>query len=185
MLSSKYGAVLGRFCPIHNGHMGVINKLIEVHGIENSIIILGSSNARISHRNLFSYVERRRFIKAIYPNIRIIGLGDHYDCGHPSDLFDWIISLNDTLEQVFRCNPKEVTFYSGNEEDSQFLITDGWDVSIVDRFNEEDSVVVSGQEIRAHLVMNRMEILSQLIDSKILEDVVNTFRRKYKILQSM
>ncbi len=43
----------GRFNPVHAGHEAVINTMIEQFGIENIIVIIGSSNTAQSLRHFF------------------------------------------------------------------------------------------------------------------------------------
>ena len=65
----KKAVYVGRFNPIHAGHIKVIDNMLEQFGQDHSMIIVGSSNAPQSLRHFFSYDERTQFIKKLYPQI--------------------------------------------------------------------------------------------------------------------
>lgn len=62
MLKKKYDYVffLGRFQPLHNGHLQVIKKAFEL--TDNLIMLVGSSNVSRSIRNPFTFEERKCMI---------------------------------------------------------------------------------------------------------------------------
>lgn len=69
-------AVLGRFCPIHMGHVGLIEYALE-HSLHKPIIVIGSSNAAISYRNMFTYAQRRKWVADLYgDSVQICGAPD-------------------------------------------------------------------------------------------------------------
>lgn len=175
---NNIGIFIGRFCPIHLGHMKVIDKLLEDFG-ENHILMLGSCNSPWSLRNFFSYKERKDFIKAIYPNVKIIGLPDYID----DDL--WFEHIIDILENITgsivnipetkkgSLNP---LFYGGCIEEIQFLEERGFSYKLVERFGEE-SINVSSTEVRDCLIHNRD--LTDKIHPLLIEEVSKTFRKRW------
>ncbi len=56
----KYGVLIGRFEPVHNGHLSLIRFGLEK--IEELIIVLGSCNSARSIKNPWSAAERQEMI---------------------------------------------------------------------------------------------------------------------------
>ena len=55
------GMILGRFQPIHRGHMEIIKKAMEL--CENLLIVVGSAEKERTAQNPFSFVERKHLIE--------------------------------------------------------------------------------------------------------------------------
>lgn len=51
---------MGRFQPLHNGHLHVINRALQL--ADKVIILVGSANLARSPRNPFTYAERRQML---------------------------------------------------------------------------------------------------------------------------
>lgn len=74
----KYSIVIGRFQPLHNGHIELINHARSI--AESTIIIVGSANKPITPKNPFSAIDRRHMISkslADYHDIHIIAVNDY------------------------------------------------------------------------------------------------------------
>lgn len=143
---NNYGVYVGRFSPIHKGHEKIIRKMIENHGVERSLIIIGSSNNGFSLRHFFSYKERRAFILSEFPDVRLVGLPDY----HRDDI--WLLALDDIL-RLSNIDPRMVTYYGGSEEDVRFFIADKRSCEIVNRF--EADIEISATKVRDCLIHNR------------------------------
>lgn len=59
-MQHKYGVLIGRFEPIHNGHLNLIKLGLE--NVEELIIILGSCNVARSIKNPWTSAERQEMI---------------------------------------------------------------------------------------------------------------------------
>ena len=115
MNKSKTKAVIvGRFCPVHIGHEKVIRSMIDNFGIDNCLVIIGSSNHLVSVLHFFSYTERRQFLSKIFPGLKLVGLPDYHDDAV------WMTALDDILS-VSGMNPKDVVFYGGSRQDIEFF----------------------------------------------------------------
>jgi len=166
----------GRFNPIHKGHEMVIQEMINKFGIENSLIILGSANAPFSLRHFFSYLERRNFIKTIFPEIKIVGLPD-YDNNEM-----WLKALDDIIDAVVPNSDREVVFFGGCEEDIDYFINDGRDCQIINRFNGR-TPKISATEVRDCLIYGRS--LDDLINNIIIDEMRIIFRHKWERLKKI
>lgn len=98
-----YAVFIGRFSPLHNGHVAVINKALEV--ADKLIIILGSANTPRNYRNPFTVDERCEMISRAFPNdinIRIF----------VESTEDTIYNDNAWVERIQRV----VSFYAENND---------------------------------------------------------------------
>lgn len=65
MKDYKHAVFVGRFQPLHNGHLQVIQKGLEI--AEQVIIVIGSASAAPSPKNPFTFEQRRDMIEASIP----------------------------------------------------------------------------------------------------------------------
>ncbi len=186
----RIGIFIGRFCPIHLGHMRVIEQLLKDFG-ENHLILIGSCNSSWSLRNFFSYKDRKDFIKSLYPNVKLLGLPDY-----PEDDNIWFTHLIDSIERITGLevdipnigwtdkplfpSPKhgevEPIFYGGCDEEIQFIQNRGFNFKIVERFGEA-SINVSSTEVRDCLIHNRD--LKDKIHPLLIDKVKELFKYKW------
>jgi bifunctional NMN adenylyltransferase/nudix hydrolase len=84
---------IGRFQPLHNGHVAVIERALELS--REVLVLVGSANQGRSLRNPFTYEERRDMIEFSIPDgrLNIQPLKDHTysDTG-------WITEVQDIVE---------------------------------------------------------------------------------------
>ncbi len=102
MKEYRQGCVLGRFSPLHIGHVHVIEQAIAK--CDRVLVFVGSSQEQRTSRNPFSYKEREAMLRAVFGNaidvapLPDLGLGDvpawgdHLleeakRLGHPVDAF--------------------------------------------------------------------------------------------------
>lgn len=175
MNTNKYGVYVGRFNPVHIGHEKVITQMFKECGSENSLIVIGSSSAHPSLRHFFSYDERKSFIKALYPDVRVVGIPDY-----PGDP-EWLGALDDIL-RVGGMNPSEVTFYGGCEEDVAFFLNDGRKCSFVNRF-DGSSPKISATELRDALIHTRS--LDGLLNPSLHTRVKDLFVVKWELFKKI
>lgn len=70
--------MVGRFQPFHNGHKALIRKAIE--DCVDVTVGIGSSTARQSLRNPFTFDERRQMVEAVFgTQVRVVSLPDIND----------------------------------------------------------------------------------------------------------
>lgn len=177
MEAKKVGVFVGRLCPIHVGHMETIDKMIEECGEENSLIVLGSVGQKVTFRVLFSYWQRRQWIRSIYgENIRIVGLPDF-----PNDNESWFRLLSDLIyasfshlaEGEFKAldDDVDVVFYGGSVDDTEIFSGKGYPVRIVDR----TSMPVSATVIR-DMALRGMDV-SPFLHPHIKDDFLRKFAK--------
>lgn len=157
-----YAAYCGRFNPVHVGHEAVSREMLRLFGPAKCRLIVGSANTSQSLRHFFSYEERRRFIKAIFPDVRVMPLGDF-----TSSDDEWMVALDDLLVSS-GMNPDKTVFFGGCEEDIIFFLKRNRKCHILNRF-DGTTPKVSATEVRDSLIHDRPmdNYLNPLIEEKV------------------
>jgi nicotinamide mononucleotide adenylyltransferase len=177
----KFGVYVGRFNPIHWGHEKTTDTMIKKHGIKNSLLILGSSEAKLSIRNFFDCKERQTFINILYPNLQTEGLRDYNN-----DKI-WLNKLDQIIQKFTNTEPEKIEFFGGCLEDVNFFVKAKRNIHIVDRFNknpssDENTPKICATEIRDALI--RGLSIERMVNPKLLIPVQETFnKKKNKILE--
>jgi len=171
----KFGVFVGRLCPIHLGHERTIERMIADCGVENCLLVVGSSNTPMSLRYFFNYQERRKFVKMIFPKIKIVGLPDYNNDGQ------WLLALDD-LTNLANTKSLSVVYYGGCDEDVRYFTDDGRKTKIVNRF-DGSTPKISATEVRDALIQNRN--VSGLVNKKIEKEIKKLFAEKWEIFKKM
>ena len=100
--------MVGRFQPFHNGHQALVKAALE-DCVEVAVGV-GSSNAKPSLRNPFTFDERREMVHAVFPQVQVVPLPDIHD---PLRWVDHVVTLLGRVDKVF-----------GNDEASVGLFED-------------------------------------------------------------
>lgn len=174
--SSKFGVYVGRFAPFHLGHAKVVEYMIESYKIKQCIFVIGSCNAPLSMRHLFSYRERKQIIMTLYPRVRVFGLPDF-----PTD-DEWFIALDDIL-RLAKINVANCEFQGGCYEDIEYFLEAGRKCNIVNRFDSNASVKISATEVRDCLIQGGS--LEGMIDPRVIPTVKRIFLEKWSILKKI
>lgn len=143
----KWGAAIGRYCPIQIGHEMVIQTMQDM--CEHSFLFLGSANAPWSLPLFFDYRERTSLIRARFPNINIVPLPDF-----PGDNKAWLQSIRDILLTA-NFPLDETVIFGGSDEDVIVLAEDGhMKTHIVNRF-DGTTPIISASQVRDALLHGR------------------------------
>lgn len=172
----KHAVYVGRFAPFHLGHAKVVDCMIEKYSLSRCLFVIGSCNASLSMRHLFSYTERRQIVRTIYPKARMVGLGDF-----PTDE-EWMIALDDILKTA-RINPLECEFQGGCYEDIQFFLEANRKCNIINRFDQNASIKISATEIRDCLIHGGS--LEGMLDVRVIPIVKDIFSKKWAIFKKI
>jgi len=161
-------AIVGKFNPLHRGHINTINIMIEKYGINNCLLLIGSANSHIFDESMFwfKYQERRKIIQREFPKLRVAPLADM------NDLDIWITSLWDQIT-LWKKNatPIDVTFYGGEMTDLLMYTSYKFQYDIVDR----NELGISATDIRDRL--HRNEKISHLVGAKSFELIMKYWEK--------
>lgn len=175
----KVGVQLGRFAPYHKGHQMVTEQVLERFGPQNTVIMVGSSNA-FNDRTPFTFEQRRALIKKLVPEaVRVIGLPDIDPCLRvhgESTIPAWL----DQIESIQNEMDVEFVFCGGSEDDLRFFPGRFESEVVVDR--ETLGKGISATEIRKLIAEAAFEELKAVMDERIVPDAVRFFEANQKEL---
>ena len=165
--------LLGRFSPFHKGHQAEVDLMIKKHGIENCLVIIGSSDS-YNFRTPFSFEERAKIIKTIYPEIEVIPLPDiqrelAYFDGSTND--KWL----GNIKEIETKRGEKFIFYGGSTEDL-VVLSEQFETRIaVDR--NKDPLTISATEVRKELDNKNEEGLSRMLDARVIPLVKEYYQK--------
>jgi bifunctional NMN adenylyltransferase/nudix hydrolase len=145
-VTKKYDTAvfIGRFNPFHLGHQSVVEKGLEV--AERVFIFIGSSFQARDIRNPFTFEERKRMIRAAFPDenkVKIFGIRDY-----PYNDNKWVNVIQGTVAQHTITDEKICLIGHAKDHSSYYLnIFPNWDGVNVDNFNN-----INATEIRDTLL---------------------------------
>lgn len=92
--SYEYAVLIGRFQPIHNGHIALFNYATEI--ANEVIIVIGSNNASISIRNPWTTKDRELFIRnSVNGNFSVTAINDS-----AYNFNDWLLKLQQKVSVI-------------------------------------------------------------------------------------
>jgi len=174
--TAKYGVYVGRFCPVHANHEQVIREMLREFGYQKSLVVIGSSNAPATMRNIFNYSDRRHFLKTIFPKLRVVGLPDY------NHVPRWLEALDDVL-LLAGINPEEAVYYGGCAEDIAYFIENKREVKILDR-HAGKYVKMSATLVRGLLAEGRPSKAKKYLNPLVRNEVERRFKERYHELMT-
>ncbi|MEK6976030.1 MAG: nicotinamide-nucleotide adenylyltransferase [Candidatus Thermoplasmatota archaeon] len=103
--------VVGRFQPVHKGHVALIARALE--DCQQVVVGIGSAASKTSLRNPFTAAERRQLIAAAFPQEVASGrltIVDVPDINNPPRWVEHVIGITGAIDRVF-----------GNDDDTLAL----------------------------------------------------------------
>lgn len=174
-MANSLKVYIGRFSPIHLGHIAIIDQMLDDAKIfSDTLILIGSANTPQSLRHFFSYKERKDMIRLIYPNIDIAPLPDF-----PNKNDEWFDCILDLI--ILKGDYTDVQFYAGCKEDVIILEQYTKNIVYVNRF-DGTTPVVSATQVRDALIHNRD--LDGLMHSNVIHTVKHVFDKRWKEFQN-
>lgn len=146
-------AFIGRFQPFHRGHHQVVEKYREEYNLK---IVIGSSETEGTEKNPLSFEERKKLIKACYPDIEVIGVSDEGETEEGNQRWiskvkeatkaDAVISQNQLVKEIASADPElklieqdlfQEEIYSGTEVRRRVRSGEEWRYLLPDCCEEE------------------------------------------------
>lgn len=185
------GVYMGRFCPFQKGHGLVTQRMVEDHGIDRSLIVVGSQNAFRWPDVPFSFPERVNFIRKslrsdIANAIEIIGMDD----SNPQDPTKWDLPVWwEKLKTLQNERGATLEFYGGHADDLKYHEQGGFRTKVaVNR--ETAGMGITATRVRrlmeavmlarahGHIdTYDTMKQLTQIMHPQVIEEVLYVFAR--------
>jgi len=113
-----YGVFIGRFSPVHNGHVKVMMEALEQ--CDYLIVVIGSDNIARNTRNPFTASEREMLIRTAtnFDQRILITSASDYPYNEPK----WLAGIQRAVEDVIAEHSPGVTFSNPGWRDYKFNI---------------------------------------------------------------
>lgn len=122
----KRGLILGRFQPLHMGHLSLFESVIKKK--EKIIVCIGSSDKKRTKENPYNALERTKMIESVL---------SRYRCEY--EIFE-IPDINNNelyVEHLEKIVPKFHSVYSGNSLVKELFEIAGYPVFVPELINRE------------------------------------------------
>lgn len=155
--------LVGRFSPLHKGHQLIIDYMVKKYGIENCLILVGSSNS-LTERTPYTFEQRKKMIHLLYPQIKVLPLPDiepelELYSDNTNDL--WL----ENIKRIEKSMDTKFIFYRGSFSDLEVLSKKFSTKVAVDRKIEGHNI--SGTYIRKNISNKNYKLVEKLVDIKI------------------
>lgn len=101
------GLVIGRFQPLHKGHEALIKRAIE--DCVDVVVGIGSSEAKQSLKNPFTYDERVQMVKAAFgDSVKVVAIPDIHD---PPNYADHVMEITGNIDRIFGNDEQTVSLF--------------------------------------------------------------------------
>ncbi len=107
----KYGLVVGRYQPLHAGHMAIMNQMLDNNYIP-IIAICSSNRKRDVNKNPLNFEQRKTLWELAYPNVKFNFVrSEDYDSDE-----EWVGSILSSITTITgNLNFKEITLFTHNK----------------------------------------------------------------------
>lgn len=166
MNKKKYDIVvyIGRFQPLHNGHVNIIQQISQI--ANEVIVIVGSKSNPVTVKNPFTYDERKEMIeKSTHVQyMKIYGVEDY-----TYDDYRWIAEITDIVnnESCSKYDPNKntkIAIAGFNKDDSSSYLKyfPQWDL-IEQLPYKEYGNMINATDIRTEFYKNNLHYLNGII----------------------
>lgn len=191
-MSKKYdlAVVIGRFQPFHFGHKKMIDQALEI--ADNVLILIGSANKPISHKNPITAEQRQHTILAAYEDLHNLHVSWLPDCDYADESWQAaVMSEVDKLSLKITVKKKNVCIVGyEKDESSYYLKTFNWNFEQVHPYILLDQHVLDATFIRNNVYNNNQDDVSCYLPEVSLEALQNSIRNnraqtvdEYKFVQ--
>jgi len=178
MLKNKYYDYvffIGRFQPLHNGHLQVIQKALEL--TDNLVMLVGSSNVSRSIRNPFTFNERCSMINQSISDQGLKAILPIND--YPYNDTKWIVEVTTAINSITKGKNDNVALIGHTKSDTAYYL------SLFPSFAYEEvseTIEINATSIREHyfsLQKNKF-----VIENLQTTENVKNFLKSFKLNES-
>lgn len=118
-MKHKFAVFIGRFSPIHLGHVALLNKALEV--AENVIVVIGSHNRAKNIKNPWSSLERQEMIESCLSEenkarTSFVFMNDYLYSDN-----QWIFTLQNKIAEASN-DSEDIALVGFNSDDSSYYL---------------------------------------------------------------
>lgn len=180
-MADQIGVAVGRFQPLHNGHLRTITTMKQEMGIERSIVLIGSMQEFLTPRNPFPYRIRYHWMKSAFPLMKVIGIADV-----PHSDLQWFYYILDLLHLNWD-GYIEPIFFGGADEDLSVFKKFGAKTRVIQRQTISGTMIreklLSKEDVSGYVPGHVAVGLSEAFDLSTSVNIVNTAQFKPQLLK--
>lgn len=181
-MNKKYDTIvyIGRFQPLHNGHVNIIQKISQL--ANKVIVIIGSKSNPISTKNPWSYDERVDMIKnSVHVQyLAISGVEDYI-----YDDFKWINKVTEIVNSESPTNAKiAIAGYNKDESSSYLKYFPQWDLIEQLPYRVYGNLV-NATDIRNEIFKGKFHHVETILPPYVSTEVSQMMGSKFKYLQGV
>lgn len=163
----KVGVVIGRFQPLHNGHMALIKRALKASDI--LLVLIGSARVCFSSRNPFSYGVREAMVNQALKEIivdkaykdRVIYIMPLDDKLYND--FDWRLDVLQAVVEATRgLKSPKITLYAASQ-DKNTKEFDGFSAFSKEIYYGKEVNKPTGSEIRAAVYNGKLKTIKSMV----------------------
>lgn len=163
---------IGRFQPLHKGHAAVIEEALNK--ADEVIVVVGSSRSARSIRNLWTFEERKKMIKAEFPTerVKVVGVPDY-----PYDENKWIAAVQAVVYSSMKYTPDPIRIgLIGHNKDHTSYYLNIFGPSSWKSVNVENYMSLNATDIRNQLLIDpNVYLYNDDVRNKMCKSTVNLF----------
>lgn len=171
---------IGRFQPLHNGHIKIIETISQL--ADRTLVIVGSKSNPVSVKNPWNYEERKDMIQySVHVQyMTIAGVEDY-----TYDDYKWINEITKLveIETIGIKNPKiAIAGYNKDHTSSYLQYFPQWDF-IEQKAYKEYGTIVNATDIRAELFKDMTHHVKSIVSPYVFDVILNmnSKRKEYLI----
>jgi cytidyltransferase-like protein len=167
MKKISLGYTIGRFNPLHLGHVSMINLMIKNN--DYSLILIGSANQQRTKNNPFTYAERAHLLTHLYPNTIVLPLNDY---GNETLWINEVDrKIKETLSILNLSNSVEVNLYTGGSQKGEDQnLREVWCKPLGHNVIPVHlDLELSATKVRDHFYKSEMELIVDMLPEKVYE----------------
>lgn len=174
MKKKTVAVYIGRFQPLHIAHQNNIEQCIAE--FDDVLVLVGSSNKRLSSKNPFTYEMRQQWIHAQFPKVTIAPLEDFI-----YNDTKWVTQVEQIVNKKFPSEYYEVTLVGYDKDASTYYLNifPNFKYKALDTISKE----ISGSAIR-HSYFTNTEYYKTVV-APIVADTMIQVRKDPCILDSI
>ena len=114
----NFAYTVGRFQPLHNGHIDLIQYMID--NFKHHILFIGSTNVLCKDKNPLTFEERKLVIQKEFPSLKILPIDDF------NNLKIWQNELNKKIKNEINNKSIENVFFLTSSKNNDLKLRNEW-----------------------------------------------------------
>ena len=175
------GVYIGRFQPMHFGHVSVIKEALLSNKYKHIIFMIGSADKSNTPKNPFTYAERKQLISNIFQNIIFenkienVKLSIFSVCDLIYDNNKWINAIQKNVSEVTSSDDEIYLLGADKDESTSYLKyfpqykSDFTDLFLTKKEEHKNRVYLDATDIRNVFIDKKYTQFNKNVDNALLE----------------